>query len=231
MAKRETASSKFYKTTAALISSIIILFVVFKFLGPKIGSAFFLISKHRNDPINEDNIPPSTPLFSSVPEATNSKTITLSGIAEPGSTVKLYLNGPEKATTTTNNEGLFTFADIDITEGTNTLFAKATDQDGNESKKSKVYTIEFDNEKPEITITSPSHNDEIENSNRRILIEGEVSEEATVTINGKYAIVKPNNTFELLLGVDEGDVGITVKAIDEAGNESEKSITVKYTKD
>lgn len=224
-------SAKFYKTTAALISTVVILFVVFKFLGPKIGSAFFLISKHRNDPVNEDTIPPSTPLFSNIPDATNKDKLTLNGIAEPGSTVKLYVNGPEKATTTTNSEGLFTFVDIEISEGNNTLFAKATDQDGNESKKSKTFTVVFDDEAPEIEITKPSAGEEVKNANRRILIEGEISEKATVTINGKYAIVKPDNSFELLLGVDEGDVNINVEAIDEAGNTSKSGITVKYTKD
>lgn len=228
---KDSASSKFYKTTAALISTIIILLVVFKFLGPKIGSAFFLISKHKNDPVNEDTIPPSTPLFSNVPEATNKDTLTLNGIAEPGSTIKLFVNGPEEAKTTTNSEGLFTFVDIKINEGTNTIFAKATDQDGNESKKSKTLYIIFDDKTPEIEITSPSAGEEVKNTNRRIVIEGEINEQATVTINDKYAIVKPDNTFELLLGVDEGDVNINVKAIDEAGNKAEKSITVKYTKD
>ena len=53
----------------------------------------------------------------------------------------------------------------------------------------------------------------------------------TVKVNGKQAIVHSNNTFELLLGVNEGDVVVTVKATDRAGNESEKIITFEYRKD
>ena len=53
-----------------------------------------------------------------------------------------------------------------------------------------------------------------------------------VKINDKIAIVKPDLTFEFLLGVqNEGNVKITVLAIDEAGNENKKEITVNYEKE
>ena len=228
--QEEELLQKLKITMAALITTILLVIISLQFFGPKIGSFFLLVSKNRNDSGPGDTIPPTAPIFSQVPDATNEKKITLNGITEPGATVRVFVNGPEKEKTIADNDGGFTFVDLDLGKGNNIIFAKATDENNNESEKSKVFTIVFDDEAPELEITSPQHGDTIKNLNKRVLIQGTLNEKAEVKINDRQAVVKSDNTFELLLGVDEGEVVITVKAVDRAGNKSQAVITINYEK-
>ena len=218
------------KTVIALVSIIIFLIALFTFLGPTIGSFFGLVSKHRNDTGLTDNIKPPAPIFSNVPEATKNKNISLSGIAEPGSTITIYLNGPEKDKVTADKEGRFAISNLALIEGKNTLYAKSFDQKGNESEKSQTHIILRDTKNPEIKILQPQNGSKVENLVGRITVKGEVNEKATVTVNNRKAIVKSDNTFELQLGVEEGNVEIKITAVDQAGNEKTETIYVTYAK-
>ena len=229
MTQEEMLLQKLYKSVGGLLAVVLLLFILLNFFGPQIGSFFLLISKNRNNEI-VDKIAPSAPVFSQVPEAVKDKKLTLNGITEPSATVKLYVNGPEKAQTTADNDGRFTFVDIELNSGNNTLFAKAVDANQNESEKSKTFTIAFDDKKPEIDILVPKNGEEISNLDKRVLVQGKLNEEAEVKINGRQAVVKSDHTFELLLGVNEGDVEIKIEAKDKAGNIATKSIFIKYTK-
>ena len=51
-----------------------------------------------------------------------------------------------------------------------------------------------------------------------------------VKINGRTAVMKGDNGFELLLGVGEGEVEIKVEATDLAGNTRVESIYITYEK-
>src|SRR3989338_5233667 len=99
--------------------------------GPQIGGMLAFISIHRNEK-DKDNITTTT-IFSNVQKATNKESITLNGIAKPGSEIKLFVNGPETTSTTADSNGLFTFVDVGLVEGLNTIFLKAIDSDNNES--------------------------------------------------------------------------------------------------
>ena len=229
MTQEEMLLQKLYKSVGGLLAVVLLLFILLNFFGPQIGSFFLLISKNRNNEI-VDRIAPPPPVFSQVPEAVKDKKLTLNGITEPSATVKLYVNGPEKAQTTADNDGRFTFVDIELNSGNNTLFAKAADANQNESEKSKTFTIAFDDKKPEIDILVPKNGEEISNLDKRVLVQGKLNEEAEVKINGRQAVVKSDHTFELLLGVNEGNVEIKIEAKDKAGNVATESIFIKYTK-
>lgn len=217
-------------TIIALITTIGLIYISFRYFGPKIGSLFGLFSKHRKETGLEDKVPPSPPIFSYIPKATNKETIIINGISEPGASVSLFANGPKVETTLADAEGLFTFANVRLIEGSNTIYAKAEDQDKNESEKSETAKIIKDTEKPQVKITSPKNGETIKNLNQRILVQGTLSEKANVHINGRLAIVKPDFNFELLLGVSEGSTEIKVEAQDEAGNLGEDKIFIKYEK-
>lgn len=200
------------------------------FLGPQIGTFIGWATGNTKEIVRTDNVPPSKPIFVNPPTAVKDEKVKLDGFAEAGSQVKLFVNGPEKMSTTADNNGEFTFTDVELIKGGNTIFAKAYDSSNNESEKSNTLKISVDEEKPEIKINSPKGGDTIENLDKRITIKGEVNEKATLTINDRFAVVRPDLTFEFVLGVEEGNVEIKVKAIDEAGNENEEKITVTYKK-
>jgi hypothetical protein len=190
--------------------------------GPTIGSLFGMISVNRRQEIRrpEANTPP--PVFIDVPTATNKTKINIQGVSAPKKTVELYVNGPKKATVLTDMAGEFLFVDVELIKGKNTIFAKVDDS------KSDTIKIDYDNEPPKIEITSPEDGDKISNLNERIEIEGTIDERATVVVNGRTAIQRADNSFSFLLGVEEGEIEIAVKATDRAGNQSEKTITVEY---
>lgn len=211
-----------------VISTVLIVSV--GFFGPKVGSLFFIFSKHRNDKALGDIVPPAVPVFSQVPESSNKSEITFNGVSEPEASITLFVNGPEREKTTADKDGAFTFANIKLDEGQNIIFAKSKDQAGNESDKSRVYYITLDEKKPEIKIAEPSDGSTVKNLNKRVLVKGSLNEAAEVKVNGLNALVKSDNTFEIVLGVESGDVEIKIQAIDAAGNKGEKTIRVKYQK-
>ncbi|MBI2414678.1 hypothetical protein HYV31_02460 [candidate division WWE3 bacterium] len=221
---------KLKKNLSIFLIILAVLVVAFGFFGPKVGSLFFIFSKHRNDKELGDIVPPATPIFSQIPEATNKNTITFNGVTEPDVAVSIFVNGPERQKTTTDKDGSFTFADIKLDLGQNIIFAKAKDNSGNESDKSKIYYVVFDEKKPEIKINEPKEGSVVKNLNKRVLVKGEINETAEVKVNGLNALVKSDNTFEIVLGVDSGEVEIKIQAIDAAGNKGEKTIKVTYQK-
>ena len=226
----EELYKRLFTTISAILLTLILLFVVFRFFGPKLGSLFGLISVHRNDPAERDKITPVPPIFSLIPKATNKNKLTLNGISEPGSSVFLFMNGSKKSSIITSNDGLFTFTDLELTEGKNTIFARATDKNGNESDDSEKAIVVLDTKKPEIKIDSPVNGETVRNLNKRIEVKGKLNEKANVMINGRVAIVQSDFTFGILLGVEEGNVSIKVVATDEAGNSKDETVFAVYQK-
>jgi hypothetical protein len=213
----------------AIIGLVALMFLSFTFFAPAIGSVFGFLSKYRNQDTST-KINPNPPLLSEVPNATKEKQITIRGYSQEGMVIKLFVNGPEKAETVTGTDGMFTFDNVGLIKGRNLVFAKAVDSNNAESEKSETHVVNVDTEDPKIVIASPAEGEVVKNLNKRIKVEGTLNEEAVVKINGQTAIVKPDFSFEGLIGVDEGDVEIKIVATDEAGNEEEAIIFVKYEK-
>ncbi|MBN1162368.1 hypothetical protein JXA34_01320 [Patescibacteria group bacterium] len=222
----------YYKRLKIAVLGILIVSLVavvsLTFFAPQIGYLLGFLSVHRNDPGEVPLIKPNTPVFSNPPTASKDDKVTLQGYAQKGMKVKLFVNGPEKEETTVDNDGIFTFSEVKLIPGRNTLFAKVEDSQGNESDKSQTLIIILDKEKPEIEIDKPKDNETIKNLDKRIEISGKINEKAQILINDRMVIQKPDYSYEYLLGVNEGWIEIKVKAIDEAGNDSIESIKVKY---
>ncbi len=216
----------------SILGIIILLVLGLVFFAPQIGSFFGLFSVNRNKPDDQNIIKPNPPVFSNIPKAAKQNSITINGYAQPGYTVKLFVNGPETAKVISGADGIFTFGDIKLNDGQNTIFAKVVDNTNLESDPTMSFHIMVDKEKPKIEIESPKDGDKVKNLDKRITVSGKVNEKATVKINGKIAIVKPDLSFDFLLGVqNEGNVKISVVATDEAGNEEKKEFTVNYQKE
>lgn len=227
----EELYSKLVTTLFAIVVLLGIIFLGFRFFGPKIGSFFGLISVNRNDTGSKDVIAPLPPEFINPTKATNKQIVDLTGSAEPGATVTLFVNGPKKAEVLADQTGEFNFNAISINRGKNSIFATASDAAGNKSEKSETVIIMFDNSKPKITLIEPKEGQQVQNLQNRVLIKGKINEKAEVTINGRIAITRPDNSFELLLGVKEGDVEIEIKATDEAGNTNTKQVEISFEND
>ncbi len=218
------------RTVRNIILIVITMVLLFTFFAPAVGGFFGIISNYRKHNTKEKIVIPQTPFFVNIPAAVNKETITLEGFAASGNTVKLFVNGPEAGSTVADATGSFRLENIQLIKGRNTIFAKAIGENNVESDKSQTATIQYDTDQPKIDINSPKDKDTIKNLDKRVLILGKINEQATVTVNDSTVILKPDLTFDYLLGVSEGEVEIKVKAIDLAGNENTETIKIIYQK-
>ncbi|HXK52529.1 hypothetical protein H6802_03995 [Candidatus Nomurabacteria bacterium] len=218
------------RTILAVIGIPVLVIAIMAFFGPTVASIFGFVSIDRWTKAPGDTIAPTVPGFRSPPGSVKDTKITLNGFGEPGSVIKLFINGPEKQSTVVGNDGTFTFQDVELINGKNTLFLKAQDQAGNESEASERVEITVDTIEPKIEITAPEKDKTVKNLNERVLIQGKISEKATIRINDRLAVQKPDLTFEFILGVKQGEVEVTVEAVDEAGNKKEEKLKFTYLK-
>lgn len=221
---------KLLKTLLAIVGLIILLVSMLTLFAPEVGSFFGLFSKHRGEGYEQAHIKPNPPIFSFIPNSTKEEEISITGYSQPGLTVKLFVNGPERESTTTGADGLFAFNAIKLNAGSNTISGKTYDAYGSESDSSSVYQVIVDKDKPKIKIDSPKNNETIKNLDGRIRVTGSINEKGNIKINKKTAIVKPDLTFEFLLGVSEGNVQIEIEATDEANNSITEKFNVVYQK-
>ncbi len=226
----EEVKKRLYKTLLATVIILGVIIIGLAFFAPTIGSFFGLISKISKPKEKEDTLAPPPPYFYNSPKTTNQSQISLKGFSEPGSKVVVYVNGPEAGSAVADATGTFELGGLQLIEGKNTIYAKAEDSYQNQSEKSQTLEITYDTAKPKITVLEPKDGSTVRNLNQRVLVKGTLDKKCEVRINEKLAIVRPENTFELLLGVTEGEVEINIEAIDEAGNKSTEKIKFRYVR-
>lgn len=175
---------------------------------------------------NEDIIPPVPPRFAYVPEATNSASIPLVGYSEKNSDVEVFLNDELAVKTEVDEEGEFSVEKIFLDLGENSLYSIAIDEAGNTSDKSDLYSIIYDNTKPELEIETPSGNETV--YDQTLQIKGKSEPNAKITVNGSLVLSDSdgNFTYDYELAADKNE--ILIIAQDAAGNVSSKNFTITY---
>lgn len=192
-------------------------------------TAFVSDLKKSNTKITSaDHTPPAPPKFSSFNNFTNQQNVSLTGTAEPGSTVKLTFNGNEQDVLA-DKDGNFTF-NVQLDNGTNTFSATAVDSAGNTSQTTQSNTITFDNQPPNLTIDSPADGSQFfGSSQRQVTIKGTAESTDQITINDRIVAVDDNGGFQYTTSLSDGTNKFTVKAVDQAGNTTEKDITMNFS--
>ncbi|MEI6690467.1 MAG: hypothetical protein WCL07_01835 [bacterium] len=176
---------------------------------------------------------PTSPILSDLPTATNSATIALSGFAQPGVEVALYINSQENDRITVTDSGSFVFPDVSLSDGENNIYAFASNPANKlESDQSRAHMLTVDTTKPTLTVSSPSTGSVFRTEKERVVtISGSVNEDGTrVDISDRMAIVSPENTFAMSYQLVEGDQDILIKATDKAGNVSEETLKLRWEK-
>lgn len=158
----------------------------------------------------------------------NQKEVTVEGTSAPTTKVDIFNKGEKVATTDSTDEGIFSVP-VTLSNGENTLTAKARTSQGSTEASAPV-TVILDTKKPTLAITSPTDASKV--NRETVTVKGTISDENlnSVKVNGKKADVK-DNTFSYRLLLDEGINKIKVVALDKAGNSVTKSISidVKFT--
>ncbi len=175
-----------------------------------------------------DSIAPAAPIITQPASPTNNQNITVSGTAEAGASIKIYLaSGQGTAsligTATADGQGSFTLPNVTLTEGGNSITATATDTAGNTGASSTAVTVLLDTKAPVITVLAPENNSF--SLTQDITLSGTLDEAATLLINGAAATVN-NNVFSHPVTLSAGANTITLSATDPAGNTSSVPWTV-----
>jgi parallel beta-helix repeat protein len=166
-----------------------------------------------------DITPPEAPVLDALSEWTNVEVLSVTGTAEPGSTVTVFLGAVEAATGVADGEGAFSI-DVTLAEGPNLVTAWATDDSDNTGPLSIEGSINLDTvapDAPEVD-TIPELTNVVQ-----LTISGTVEPltTVTVTLNEVEILVlatDDNGDFDVTYDLAEGENQIVVFATDRATN-------------
>ena len=176
-----------------------------------------------------DLLAPPPPKINPLPEATITAYINLSGTAEAGSTVEIFLNDKKVTSIVSDNDSKFSTGKLHLEEGKNSFYALAIDKAGNQSSASEKYYLWYDELPPELEIISPQDGANFYGEQEKsLLVQGKTEPEVSVSLNGRIIIVNSQGEFSTTLSLNQGENQIKLVAQDKAGNETEKEIKVIY---
>ena len=166
-----------------------------------------------------DVTPPARPVLFSLPAYTNQKQLAVSGLAEAGVTVSIFVDGEVVGTTIAAGDKRFSL-DINLTEGPNIISARATDNWGNHGMFSKEVTVVLDTVTPDAPVLDPLPEITGEVS---ILVTGiaEGGSMVTVYVDDIEAAITESIVyvgFSAHVTLTEGWNAISARAIDRASN-------------
>jgi len=168
------------------------------------------------------------PVLDPVASATKSATLAITGTATEGIDIIIYVNEEEEERVTAEENGTFKTTLTALSEGTNTISARATDDTETISDPSNVLTIVIKKTLPIVEVTSPADHITVNGEPNRVTVEGQTEENTSVTVNGRIVVIRGDNTFSYEHPLNEGENKLTIVATDDAGNTTTAERTVTY---
>ena len=174
-----------------------------------------------------DTTPPAAPVVLTPTNGslTNDATPAITGTAEAGSTVSVYLDGILAGTALADGSGNWTFTPSSpLADGPHTVYATATDAAGNTSANSNTNAFTVDTAAPAVTITAPAEGSTTGDSTPTISGTTDAAEGSTVTVTigaeSHTATVQADGSWSLDWPTVLPDASYTVSAsvTDPAGN-------------
>ncbi|MCR4264387.1 MAG: hypothetical protein NUV98_06755 [Candidatus Roizmanbacteria bacterium] len=179
---------------------------------------------------NEDAALLFAPIIDSVPTATNSARISISGFAENAQRVEIFVNDISKKNVQVRESNSSFSTDVPLYEGENSITIVAMDEKDNKSQPSSPIVVSYIADGPELILDSPEDNQEVKGNNGIVVVRGLTDTAADITINGRWVLVKDDGSFSYEYRLSEGDNEIKIVAEDSAGNKSETTRHVRYSK-
>lgn len=217
------------KAKRNIVLTILGMILIFALLGTFGVTALQKLSEYTVKEKDEADTSKSTTTFIAPPsldspfDATGSAEIILSGHADDGKSVKLYVNGAFSDSVDIEDDRSFTFEDVVLKEGSNSLKAKVI-KDNKESNFSDEIKIVYFSKAPTLEVTSPADGRSFNGDQNPIEVAGKTDPKVTVTVNDYRAIMHSDGSFEYRLTLHSGDNDIKIVATDTAGNKTEKQV-------
>ena len=211
----------FFSLTAGM------LFLIFRFgLLTAVKISEFL----QKDNVGTEEIPLenylSAPQVETVPKATNTSDLSVSGFGPANKEVVLFLNEIEDQSVSVDSEGKFSTSLI-LALGVNNIYAVVRDFEGNLSAKSNIQTVYYSNIPPFIDIQDPQPESVIKN-NPDIVIRGRTDASAKVYINDHLILVDSEGNFSYPTKLVKGKNNFKIVSIDPAQNLTEKEFSFEF---
>jgi len=227
--KRKTEQEVTKKTVflgfLTIVFAILILVFGLPFL---IKFSVFLGSTKGNAVDKTKTLPPLAPRLVLPFEATNSGKISVNGFAEPQVTVELFKNDVSVGKTQVTDNGDFGFGGIGLDNGDNNFSALASNDKNGDSEKSTPIDVVYDTESPYLELTNPTETDlSVDYADFDII--GKTDKGMSVSVNDKIAVVDDRGNFKLKWQLSTGKNSLVVKATDEAGNTTSKTVSITYS--
>ncbi|TSC53596.1 MAG: hypothetical protein LiPW16_348, partial [Microgenomates group bacterium LiPW_16] len=167
---------KAYRRLFLTILGIIIVLLSLIFIGiPALVKFSLLISNLRTGGETLtyiDTTSPFPPHLEAPSTATNAAQIAISGYAEPGATLEIFLNGEHLKKILLGNDGQFSLPEVSLTEGENKITATAKDAAGNISQPTEPLIIIYKRTPPALEISSPQEGENFSGERREVKVSG-----------------------------------------------------------
>ncbi len=176
-----------------------------------------------------DDIPPQTPVITAPVPATSSAQLSVKGFTEPQGVVVIVLNGQQVLNdVTAKDDGSFETT-LALTEGVNTFSLFARDAAKNESQVTKTYSVLLDTFAPELIVDKPTDKQSVVGKNNQTMsVVGSTDPENKIFINDRLVFPNSEGDFSSTYRLNDGDNTLVIKAVDKAGNLTEKSLMVTF---
>ncbi len=216
----------------ALLGIVALVFVLVQF-GPQLLINFSLmVDKLKGDKEYASSTSASfvsPPTLDSIPSATNSANITISGYSLPKQKIGLYVNGHLTDETKVKEDKSFTFDNVELKPGENDIRTKATTDSSSKSDYSTLIKIYYADKPPSLDVDSPSEGQSLSKDQSPLKVSGKTDPANKVTVNGFWAILDDEGKFSYTLPLQNGENKIKIEATDEAGNKTTKEIKITYS--
>ena len=213
-----------------LLIAVVLIIIMLIWGLPALARLVGYFTKSDTDSTPTTNeLRPAPPIFSDIPEATYSAKVKISGFAQPGLDIVLYVNATEVDRKLISESGDFTFDNVSLTEGDNSVYAYSQTPHDLRSEQSRTYTVSLDTTKPVVTIDSP-HDGDVSHgqSGQTVTFTGSVNEPGSKVFIGERMAIVSDGKFSLPYQLASGDQEIPIRAVDRAGNENVSSIKLRW---
>ncbi len=175
-------------------------------------------------------VAPLPPRINSLPIATKEAALIVSGYADPGLVLKLFVNDIEAGSLVADKEGTFAFEGVPLIEGDNKLYVKGVSGDGIESRPSRTLSVAYRKKSPLLSIKEPLDRQSYNQKESEISLSGMTEPSVTVRINDYQVVVDDQGNFKSLYSLKEGENRLTIEAEDIAGNKTTIYRTVYFNR-
>lgn len=221
--KKELTKQSLVLLVLSLLLGLLFIF----FILPSAVRLFFEILDQETNLTQVSTIPPQPPILAAPPRYTKQSEIDLEGYGKPGAMLHLVVNNQKQDEVEIDEEGQFSVT-AKLQEGENRVLLYSSDEAGNESID-KVYQINKDTKPPEIKIGFPDDGASFHlREDQIITIRGETKPQAKVYINDVLTYANSQGRFNYRFALKQGENKIEIIVEDQAGNQSEQELTVRY---